>query len=181
MAAIPAAAASGYSPATLVPSPWPSLTSCSQWAPEQRWPLTWLFFPVASGLEGGHAWALEDREHESCCHQITCGGCSRCAAPVHCRHPSRQLPASSLTFPDCPGPLPPPGPLHWLGTLPPVGKPPHSVPIHVISGGPSPLLRLSSLMCLGPKCPAIHVRPLPHYSCHPPAAETCIQVLKQGL
>lgn len=30
-------------------------------------------------------------------------------APVHCRHPSRQLPASSLTFPDCPVPCLPQG------------------------------------------------------------------------
>lgn len=76
--AVPAGGVLGGShpqPQPLVPSPCPSLTSRSQWAPGQSGPLTWLFFPDASGLDGGHALALEDREHESCCHQITYGGC----------------------------------------------------------------------------------------------------------
>lgn len=98
------------------------------------------------------------------------------------------VPASSLTFPNYPSPLPPQGlstdyaHCLLLGNCPPGAHPSRF-------WRPFFTAQFAILLCvrhgpsLGPKCRAIHVRPLPHSSCHhPTSGETCIQkVLKQWL
>lgn len=83
----PTAIASGYRPAhSVMPLPWPSLTSSSQRTPEHG-PDTWLLLPTSLWPQGWPCPGAGGREYESCCPQIAWGGRSLCTGPVHCHHP----------------------------------------------------------------------------------------------